>query len=118
MKKILCLALFLFLQVSFSQTQEDYQKIINEISEGYNAKDANKIFSVFSADLQSTFTLEKVKTFITDNQTKKGSMGGYTFLIDEDKEKRYLIEFEHSSMILILGLSKDNKITKFTLEEY
>ncbi|PKV51517.1 Protein of unknown function (DUF3887) [Aquimarina sp. MAR_2010_214] len=118
MKKILSIILFLFLQISFSQTQEDYQEVISEITNAYNTKDADKVFNAFSVELQSTFTLEKVKQFVSENQTKKGPMGASAFLLDEEKAKRYLTEFENTSMILILGISPDKKITKLTLEEY
>ncbi|EZH75853.1 hypothetical protein ATO12_03425 [Aquimarina atlantica] len=118
MKKILSLILFLFLQISFSQTQEDYQQKIIEVTDAYNAKDAGKIFNSFSPQLQSTFTIEKVKQFLSENQSKKGPMGTSSFLLDEDKAKRYLTEFENTSMILILGLSPDKKITKLILEDY
>ncbi|WP_438423687.1 hypothetical protein [Aquimarina macrocephali] len=118
MKKILSLILFLFLQIGFSQTQEDYQKIITEVTDAYNAKDSKKIFDTLSPQLQSTFTIERVKQFISENQSKKGPMGASSFLLDEDKAKRYLTEFENTSLILIIGVSPDKKITKLILEEY
>ncbi len=119
MNKITCtIVLLSFLQFGFSQTDSDYEKIIATISNGYNIKDANKIFDIFSAELQSTFTLDKVKNFITDNQNSKGAMGESVFLLEEDGNRRYLAEFDNASSVLILGLNSDNKIKIFALEEY
>ncbi|WP_271768023.1 hypothetical protein [Aquimarina algiphila] len=112
------IVLLCFVQFGFSQTDNDYQTIITTISEGYNAKDANKIFSVFSADLQSTFSLDKVKSFIEENHASKGAMSESTLLVEEDGNRRYLTEFENASSVLVLGLSSDNKVKTFALEEY
>lgn len=112
---IVCL---LFLQFGFSQTDSDYEKVITTISDGYNAKDANMIFSIFSADLQSSFPLNKVESFIKDNHDSKGTMNESVLLVEEDGNRRYLTEFENASSVLVLGLSSDNKIKIFALEEY
>ncbi|WP_108805450.1 hypothetical protein [Aquimarina sp. Aq107] len=117
MKKITYL-LLLCICFSFTQTEDSYQMTITKISDAYNAKNADSLFGLFSPDLQSSFTLDKVKSFITNNQSKKGSMGESSFLMDDDGNKRYLTEFENSSTILVLGLSSDNKITHLSLEEY
>ncbi|SEM32254.1 hypothetical protein SAMN04487910_4730 [Aquimarina amphilecti] len=117
MKKI-TYVLLLSICFSFTQTEDSYQMTITKISDAYNAKDANSLFGLFSSDLQSSFTLDKVTSFITDNQAKKGTMGESSFLMDDDGNKRYLMEFENSSTILVLGLSSDNKITHLSLEEY
>ncbi len=119
MKKTTYVILLLFcVHFGFSQTEDDYQKTLTSIAEGYNSKEPQKIFDLFSAELQSTFTLDKVNEFINDNQANKGEMGTSTYLLDEDNCKRYLTEFENSSMVLIICLSADNKITKLLLEEY
>ncbi|WP_299440914.1 hypothetical protein [uncultured Aquimarina sp.] len=117
MKKITYL-LLLCICFSFTQTEDSYQMVITKISDSYNAKDADKLFELFSPELQSSFTLDKVKSFITNNQSKKGAMGESSFLMDDEGNKRYLVEFENSSTILILRLSSDNKITQLSLEEY
>ncbi|WP_299223818.1 hypothetical protein [uncultured Aquimarina sp.] len=117
MKKITYL-LLLCVCFSFTQTEDSYQMTITKISNAYNAKDANKLFELFSSDLQSSFTLDKVQSFIADNQAKKGTIGESSFLVDDEGTKRYLVEFENASTILILKLSSDNKITQLSLEEY
>ncbi|MBW1295153.1 hypothetical protein [Aquimarina litoralis] len=117
MKKIILLLLVCSC-FSFLQTEDSYKMTVTKIADAYNAKDADQIFGLFAADLQSSFTLDKVKTFITDNHAKKGMMGSSAFLMDDEGNKRYLMEFDNSSTILILGLSTDNKITKLELEEY
>ncbi|MFD2564671.1 hypothetical protein [Aquimarina rubra] len=119
MKKITyLLILSICFSFSFTQTEDSYQMTVTKISDAYNAKDANQLFELFSSDLQSSFTLDKVQSFITDNQTKKGKMGESSFLMDDEGSKRYLVEFENSSTILVLKLSPDNKITQLSLEEY
>ena len=43
MKKILYLTLFLFVHIATAQTDEDYSASLEQITEGYNAKDSSKI---------------------------------------------------------------------------
>ena len=117
MRKI-TLLLLLTICFSFTQTEDSYKMTVTKITDAYNAKDAKMMFNLFSADLQSTFTVDKVQSFINDNQSKKGAMGEVAFLVDDENSKRYLVEFENSSTILILGLSSENKITQLSLEEY
>lgn len=112
---------FLFLLsmcFSFVQVEDNYQATISKITEAYNAKEANQLFELFSADLQSTFTNSKVTTFISDQFLEKGKIIDSSFLIEGDGYKQYLVEFENSSAILNLGLSSDNKITLLKIEEY
>ncbi|GAA4111218.1 hypothetical protein GCM10022393_08770 [Aquimarina addita] len=117
MKKITYL-LLLFVCCSFLQTEDSYQSAITEIADAYNQKDADKIFNLFSSELQSSFTIDKVKDFVKDNQESNGLMGEFSFLMDDETGKRYLLEFENSTMILVLELSTDNKIIRLSLEEY
>lgn len=117
MKKI-TLLLLVCICSSFIQTEDSYKMTVTKITDAYNAKDADQIFGLFSSELQSSFTLDKVKSFITDNHSKKGKMGSSSFLMDDEGNKHYLMEFDNSSTILILGLSTDNKITELALEEY
>ncbi|WP_025740567.1 hypothetical protein [Aquimarina pacifica] len=110
--------LLLSVHFGFSQTEDDYKKVIDQITENYSTKDSEKLFNLFSSDLQATFTIDKVKEFIVTNHLEKGVMGESSFLMDEDNCKRYLTEFENSSMLLIICLSKNLKITKLELQEY
>jgi len=117
MKKITYLFL-ICICFSFTQAEDSYKTTITKIADAYNAKDADQIFGLFSPELQSSFTLKKVQAFITANHEKKGMMGTSSFLMDDDGNKRYLTEFDNASIILILALSTDNKITQLKLEEY
>ncbi|GAA4114978.1 hypothetical protein GCM10022393_14880 [Aquimarina addita] len=118
MKKITILFLLFIAMASFTQTEDSYKTTVVKISESYNAKDAKAIFDLFSAELQSTFTLEKVESFIQDNQMDKGMIGESSFLVEEETTRHYLLEFDNTSTILVIGLSSDNKINKLSLEEY
>ncbi len=119
MKKTTYLIVLLFsMQFVLAQSDSDYQNAIAIVSDGYNSNNAQKIFDAFSADLQSSFTLDKVKTFISKNQSTKGTMGESSFLLDDNGSKRYLTEFENASSILVIKLTADNKINQLALEEY
>ena len=117
MRKITYL-LLLFMCFSFTQTEDSYQMTVTKISEAYNAKDADALYGLFSSDLQSSFTLDKTKGFIMKNLSENGTMGESTFLTNDNDNRHYLVEFKNSSVILVLGLSSDNKITHLSLEEY
>ncbi len=118
MKKIIYITLLLFAHIAMAQTDADYDSSLKEIAEAYNAKDSSKIFDLFSEDLKTTFTLEKVKVFLDDTHTNKGLMGEQTFLTDEEGEKTYLVEFDSISSIIIISLTTDKKLSKLSIEEY
>jgi len=117
MKKI-TLLLLLSICFSFTQTEDSYKMTINKIADAYNAKDAKIIYNLFTPELQTTFTMDKVESFIADNQAAKGIMGEHSFLLEEEGAKRYLVEFENASTILVLKLSSENLIHSLSLEEY
>ncbi len=119
MNKTTYLIIMLFsVQSIFCQTEKDYENTIQVITEAYNANDADKLFATFSPNLQSSFTIDKVKSFISENQSTKGSMGSASFLLDDNGSKRYLTEFDNASSILVIQLSADQKVTMLLLEEY
>jgi len=119
MKKIVYVLMLCLAQVAMAQTDTDYENVLSKIATEYNAKSADNLFALFSDDLKTTFTLDQVKAFITENHEKKGEMGDASFLLDGEGDKSYLVEFTNSTSIIIMAiLSPDNKLTKFVLEEY
>ncbi|CAM1355183.1 MULTISPECIES: hypothetical protein [Tenacibaculum] len=117
-KKTTLLLFFFLSQISYSQTENDYTEVITNLRKSYNLKDSKKIFESFSSDLKTTFTLDKVKHFIEDYHKSAGIMGSSSFLIDDNDAKRFLTEFDHNSLLLIIGISPNKKITKLILDDY
>jgi len=115
MKKLIYLSLLFCFHIVAAQSDADYENTMKTIVEAYNANDAQKLFDKFSADLQATFTLDKVKEFCTKNLESQGKFSEYD-LMDTDGGHRYLIQTDSDSVILVIDLSADLKLTKFALE--
>ncbi|TPN88684.1 hypothetical protein [Aquimarina algicola] len=120
MNKITYTIVFLFLATfGFAQTDSDYENTLKTVADGYNNKDSNAIFGLFSSDLQSTISLDQLKALVEDTYTQKGKVvGESTFLVEDDSGRRYLSEFENASSVIVIQLSQDMKISKFAIEEY
>lgn len=118
MKKITFLILVVLVSSSFTQNSNDFDSILKAISKEYNTKNTQALFDLFTQELQIKFPLDKLKTFISDSHLQNGKMGESSFLMDEDGDKRFLIEFDNSTLIMVLGLTPEHKISKFAFEEY
>ncbi|MBQ4801871.1 hypothetical protein J8L88_03330 [Aquimarina sp. MMG015] len=115
MKKVIYFSLFFCFHIGVSQTDVDYESTMKTIISSYNANDAQKIFDQFSADLQTTFTLDKVKEFVAKNMDSQGKFSEFD-LMDQDEGYRYLVQSDSDSVILVITLSPDLKLTKFLME--
>ncbi|AXT49986.1 hypothetical protein D1818_03770 [Aquimarina sp. BL5] len=115
MKKLIYFGLFFCLHICVAQSDADYGNTMKTIIESYNANDAQKIFDQFSTDLQATFTIDKVKEFVTKTLENQGKFSEFDFM-DNDGGNRYLVQSESDSIILVITLSADLKLTKFAVE--
>lgn len=118
MKQITCLLFLFYALIGFGQSEIDYTKTIDQISASYNSNNAKEIFDLFSTDLQAEMNMAAVEGLIANNLDKKGKMGSHTYLFEDESGKRYLIELEQGSMVLVLMLNADKKLTVLGLEEY
>jgi len=91
------LFVLLFSVSVFSQTQDDYTNTLNLVSKAFNEKKAALIHSLHN---------------------EKGKMSSYDLITDEEREKNYLVEFENSSMLLLINLTKEGQISLFKIKEY
>lgn len=115
MKKLIFVCLLFCFQVIVAQTDADYESTLKNIMASYNAKDAQKIFDKFSTDLQESYPLDKLKTFLTKTLEDQGKFSEFDFM-DIDGGHRYLVQSENDSIIIVIELSVDLKLTKFTNE--
>ncbi|GAA0720010.1 hypothetical protein GCM10009430_19730 [Aquimarina litoralis] len=115
MKKLFFICLLFCFQITVAQTDADYENTLKNIVASYNASDAQKIFDQFSADLQASYPLDKLKAFLTKTLEDQGKFSEFDFM-DKDGGHRYLIQSESDSIILVIELSPDLKLTKFTTE--
>lgn len=116
MKKLIYLSLFICFHISTAQSDADYENTMKIIVEAYNANDAQKLYDQFSTDLQATFTLDKVKEFCTKNMEGQGKFSEYD-LMETEGGHRYLVQTDSDSVILLIALSADLKLTKFALDD-
>ena len=118
MKKFIVLALIFCAQLTYAQTDENYQEVISKITENFNSQNAEGIHSLFSADYKTSFTLDKLKGFIETTQAAKGNIDDASLLMKDETGVRFLIQFAEASSVFVLHLNSDGLLTNFELEEY
>ncbi|MBW1295156.1 DUF3887 domain-containing protein [Aquimarina litoralis] len=115
MKQLLYIVLLFCLHTGIAQTDADYENAMKTIIEAYNANDAQKIFDQFSPDLQASYPVDKLKEFVTKTIEDQGKFSEFDFM-DTDGGHRYLVQSDNDSVILVIGLTSDLKLSKFIKE--
>ncbi|TCI93574.1 hypothetical protein [Tenacibaculum sp. M341] len=119
MKNIVISLFFLFNFVfAFSQTKEDYKKALDLITKGFNEKNASLIHQKFTPDLKKELQENTFKKTIDSLHTDKGAMSTYELIMEEEKEKNYLVEFENGSMLILIHLSPTGEISMLKIKDY
>lgn len=118
--KIYTVPLFLLFTsfFSFAQSKEDYVKTLDFISDAFNKKEASLVHQKFSPDLKVQLSENVLKKTLDSLHIQQGVISTYELISDGDKEKSFLVEFENSSMLMVLFLSPENEISKFKIKEY
>lgn len=119
MKRILCvLALFFAVQTTFSQSDDDYENVLENITTLFNTNKAEEIYNLFSKEHQATINISDFKKEIEQYAKELGSISSHEFWMEGERGNGYLLEFDKASMVLILKLSPEKKITDFIIQEY
>lgn len=118
--KILFISLLtLFLSTSvFSQSEKDYTTTLELIKKALNEKKSSLIHEKLDAKLKGKWNPDKFGKMIDSLHNDKGKMSTYELIMEDEKEKNFLVEFENGSMLVLLYLSKDGKITTFQIKDY
>ncbi len=116
MRKLTYILLLLGFHIGFAQTDADYDKSITTAIEAFKTGDEKKVFDLFSTDLQTTLSAEKIKELLTGTVKEFGAPSGeFDFMMEEEGVKRYLIQTDVDSFMLEIKLSGDLKITSFSV---
>lgn len=119
MKKVICTLIMLSLTfTSFSQTEKDYDNLVDKITTHVNAKDAKSIYALFTKTLQQEIKPEIFEKEILAYQAELGKITSTEFWMEGEQGYCYLLEFEKASMVLIIKATPDQKITGFKIDEY
>jgi len=102
----------------FSQTEENYLTTLELIKQGFNDSNASLIHQKFDSDLKASLAEPELKTIIDSLLKEKGLLQEFDFLIDDEKEKNYLIDFENAVMMIIIRLNEAGEISTFKIKEY
>ncbi len=119
MKNIIVFIFCLFTSVVvFSQTKEDYKNALDLITKGFNENNASLIHQKFTPDLKKELQESVFKKTIDSLHTDKGTMSTYELIMEEEKEKNYLAEFENGSMLILIHLSPTGEISMLKIKDY
>ena len=119
MKKATIALATVFLSFSvFSQTKEDYKNTLNLVKEAYNKKDGSLIHQKFSQNLKKELQEASFEKMIDSLHGNKGTMFSYELIMEEEKEKNYLVEFENGTMLILIHLSPKGEISMFHIKDY
>ena len=102
----------------FSQTEENYSTALELIKQGFNDSNASLIHQKFDSNLKTEQAEVNFKTMIDSLHREKGLLQEFEFLMDEDNEKNYLVDFENASMMIIIRLNEAGEISTLKIKEY
>lgn len=119
MKNFIIPLFFLLFSTSFfSQSNEDYVKTLDFISKAFNESKTSIIYQKFSSELKQKLPEGVFKKTLDSLRIEQGAMSSYELIIEEEKGKNYLVEFDSSSMLMMIHLSNDGVISRFKIKEY
>jgi CubicO group peptidase (beta-lactamase class C family) len=112
MKNIILILLAISVNISFAQTEKPENKIATEqFVEYYNAEKYDEIFSMFSSEMQSALSLEKITEFLTNLQTQVGHINNQKFIkYKNGTYASYKTEFERAVLALNISLDDESKM--------
>lgn len=119
MKNIFIPLLILFITISVSsQTKEDYEHTLKLIQKGFNEKNISLIHQEFASGLKTDLEENVFKKSLDSLYTDKGKISSYELILEEEKEKNYLVEFENGTMLILIHLSTSGKISMLKIKDY
>lgn len=119
MKKVICIFLLLCINLaSFSQTDSDYKKLVEKVTKFINSQDIKSVYELFSDNLKKENSFENLRKTILNHQKELGKITSTEFWMEGELGNCYLLEFEQATMVLIVKLLPENKISVFNIEEY
>ncbi len=110
-------ALFFYVSV-YSQSNEDYESTLKLVSKAFNDKKASLIHQKFSPSLKSNLSEKSFEKTIDSLHNEKGNISSYQLILEDVKEKNYLVEFENGSMLIRIFLSPKSEILMFKIKDY
>ncbi len=108
----------LSVSLTFSQSDEDYTNTLDFIKESFNEKKTDLIYNKFQADLKTKLEVDSFNKTMDSLYAEKGTMQSYEYLMEEDNEKSFLVDFESASMLMLIYLTPDGEISTFKITEY
>lgn len=119
MKNLIIPLFFLLSSIySYSQAEDDYLKTLSLISESFNEKKASRIYQKFNTTLKNNLSEDALKKTLDSLHAAQGVISGYDLILEDEKGKNFLVEFESSSMLMLLLLTPDGEIVTFKIKEY
>ena len=115
--KVFLIFFLLLATVSFSQTEEDYLNTLEVIKKGLNEGNTSLIYEQFTIDLKSSLEKEGLGKMLDSVRKESGKMQSYDLILAEDTFKNYLVEFESTSLLIVLGIAKEG-ISKLEIKNY
>lgn len=104
--------------MSFSQTDTDYESFVENITKAINTKEVKSVYELFTSDLKKEIPAEEFEKVVLNYQKELGQITSTEFWMEGELGNCYLLEFEKASMVLILKLTPEKKISVCTIEEY
>lgn len=111
-KNLSLLALFLTSFFSFGQSEnETYKKVSGEFEQFYNAGEYQKIFDLFSSQMQTALPIEKTTDFVNGLKSQAGKIEKMEFTKYENGTYgSYKTTFERALFAVNISLDSDAKI--------
>ena len=120
MKKLLLLLLPLFFPcLLFAQTEPaNYKQAVNQFKDLYNKGDADQVFSLFNATMQTALPLEKTKQVVNQLKAQLGEIQTTEFETATGSIATYKTTFTNGFFELKIGLDGTGKMNLLLVQPY
>lgn len=117
MKYSIIILAFLSFQLNFAQETEASKKITSTFQTYFNAQNVDKVFELYTTEMQEAMTKEGVTKFVNGCFKQFGKLSALKFLETTEGIHRYDATFEKTHLILELQLQDNQKIVALQFQE-
>lgn len=119
MNRILCIILiFVIANLAFAE-KDQFKSAIDEFKESFNSNDYERLFAIFSTEMQYVFTLEKTKEFISGLKFQFGDIVAIEIIeFLNDDSASYKVSFERITLLLNISMDANKKLNALDLKQF
>ncbi len=104
--------------ITTAQSRNDYDAVVNKFQKFYNLKQPDSVFSLFADRIKGMMPLDKTTEMVGKLHEQFGEMQSNEFTKQDEHFTYYKTGFSKGTLILVVGLTKENKLQNFRFTPY